>query len=85
MFVACYVIQRLDTGEFVGSDEGEMVYYISLSKARLFQSLQNALDYAREQPPSSGCELKRHLVMLKIVLTLQHTLYVPCNYQPALL
>ena len=72
MFVACYVVQRLDTGEFVGSDEGEMVYYISLSKARLFQSLENALGYARDIDP--------HLEDVTV-----HTLYVPCNYQPALL
>lgn len=72
MFQAFYVIQRLDTGEFVGSDDGEMVYYISLGKARLFQSLQNALDCARDIDPS----------MLDVTV---HTVYQPCNYQSAIL
>ena len=72
MFQAYFVIQRLDTGEFVGSDDGEMVYYISLGKARLFQSLQNALDCARDIDPS----------MLDVTV---HTVYQPCNYQSAIL
>ena len=72
MFQAFYVIQRLDTGEFVGSDDGEMVYYISLGKARLFQSLQNALDCARDIDPS----------LMDVTV---HTVYQPCNYQSAIL
>ena len=46
--------------------------HISLSKARLFQSLQNALDYARDIDPS--------LMDMTV-----HTVYQPCNYQSAIL
>lgn len=46
--------------------------HISLSKARLFQSLQNALDYARDIDPS----------LMDVTV---HTVYQPCNYQSALL
>ena len=72
MFQAFFIIQRLDSGEFVGCDDGELVWYINMASARTFQSLQNALDCARDIDPS----------MLDVTV---HTVYQPCNYQSAIL
>ena len=72
MFKAFFIIQRLDSGEFVGCDDGELVWYINMASARTFQSLQNALNYARDIDPT----------MQDVTV---HTIYLPCNYNPTLL
>lgn len=72
MYQAFFVIQRLDTGEFVGCDDGELVWYINMARARTFQSLDNALNYARDIDP----------LMHEITV---HTVYLPCNYNPQIL
>lgn len=69
MYQAFYVIQMLDSGEFVGEEDGQLVFFISLAQARTFQSLQNALGVARHIDPSM------HTVTV-------HTVYLPCTYQP---
>lgn len=69
MFRACYVIQRMDTGEFLGKEDGESVYFISLSKAYIFDNLEEALSYARDIDP--------YLIEVTV-----HSFYQFTNYQP---
>ena len=51
MFRACYVIQRMDTGEFLGNEDGQIVYFINFAKAHIFDNLEEALNYARDIDP----------------------------------
>ena len=51
MFRACYVIQRMDTGEFLGNEDGQKVYFINFAKAHIFDNLEEALNYARDIDP----------------------------------
>ena len=51
MFRACYVIQRMDTGEFLGNEDGQIVYFINFAKAHIFDNLEKALNYARDIDP----------------------------------
>lgn len=72
MFKPCYVIQRLDTGEFLGKDDGEKVYFINFSKAHIFDTLEEALNYARDIDP--------HLDEVTV-----HSFFLPVNLQLLLL
>lgn len=71
MFQAFYIIQMLDTGEFIGQGEdGQVAFFMNLAHARTFQNLQNALNFARDIDPGM------HTVTV-------HTVYLPCTYQPS--
>ena len=68
MFRACYVIQRMDTGEFLGNEDGQKVYFINFAKAHIFDNLEEALNYARDIDP--------YLVEVTV-----HCFYQFMNYQ----
>lgn len=51
MFKPCYVVQRMDTGEFIGKEDGEKVYFVNFAKAHIFDTLQEAIDYAKDIDP----------------------------------
>jgi hypothetical protein len=72
-YQAFFIIQRLDTGEFVGCDDGDLVWYINMARARTFQSLENALNYAADIEPDHDARVT------------VHTIYLPCNYNPQIL
>lgn len=72
MFQPCYVVQRLDTGEFVGKEDGEKVYFVNFAKAHIFESLKEAIDYARDIDP--------YLVEVTV-----HGFFQPMNFQSIVL
>ena len=67
-YQAFFIIQRLDTGDFVACEDGDLVWAINMAQARTFQNLSNALNYAADLDPD-------HEARMTV-----HTIYLPCNY-----
>lgn len=69
MFQAYFIVQMLDTGEFVACEDGQLVFAISLAKARTFQTFEVAANYARDIDPS-------------FENVTVHQVWLPTNYTP---
>ena len=72
MLQAYFIVQLLDTGEFVSCEDGQLVYAISLARARTFQTFEVACNYARDIDPT-------------FETVTVHQVWLPTNYQPLII
>lgn len=47
MFKVVYIVQSLDTGEFLSVLDGQAIFSLDMTKAYAFQSVNEAINHAR--------------------------------------